>query len=65
MSNAVCCAFQCDSSEEENDENDVGKYRGHLVYKHMSLIAERKLCNQTHVDDFSALGDALNHAQVN
>lgn len=64
MSNAVCCAFQRDSSEEENDENDVGKYRGHLVYEHMSIKAETKLCFHTHIDDFSTLGDALNHAQV-
>lgn len=45
MSDPVCRAFQCDASEEENDEHNV-----------------REDCGN--VNDFSTLGDALNHAQI-
>lgn len=45
MRDSVRRAFQCDSAEEEDDENHVGKDCGD-------------------VNDFSALGDALHHAQI-
>ena len=61
VDDSIAHSFECDSSEEEYDENNIGKDCCNLMWKYE--YAE-KITIYSYINHFRALSDPLDHGQV-